>query len=240
MARPVSICDEDILDAARALFLEKGIRGTSAEVAERAGVSEGSIFKRFPSKERLFHAALSVDRDAAIERAEGLVGRAGQGSVRGHLVELGGDLHEMFRLMLPIMMMRWSNPNDPLAHANPDGSPPLRLLAALMRYLRAEMALGRLGTVDVEALARAFFGAIQNRVFFEVVLRARPESPRTSETFVAELVDVLFSGCAPRKGRMAGVLPSRSSGAAPGLKKRAAPHEPSKPTTARNRRRRRP
>jgi AcrR family transcriptional regulator len=59
MARRPSIRDEDILEAAREIFLAKGIRATTAEVAERARVSEGILFHRFKSKEGLFRAALN-------------------------------------------------------------------------------------------------------------------------------------------------------------------------------------
>jgi len=47
MARPPVITEERILDAARGVFLKKGIRATTAEVAKRAGIAEGSIFNRF-------------------------------------------------------------------------------------------------------------------------------------------------------------------------------------------------
>ena len=58
MARPTSIKDETIVAAAREVFLERGIQATTAEVAERAGVSEGSVFKRFKTKSELFRAAM--------------------------------------------------------------------------------------------------------------------------------------------------------------------------------------
>ena len=50
MARPTVIRDEQILDAARIVFLERGVLATTAEVAQRAQVSEGSLFKRFKTK----------------------------------------------------------------------------------------------------------------------------------------------------------------------------------------------
>lgn len=50
MARPVAIHDPTILDAAREVFLLRGAAATTAEVARRAGVSEGSIFKRYRTK----------------------------------------------------------------------------------------------------------------------------------------------------------------------------------------------
>ncbi|MCU1279386.1 MAG: Transcriptional regulator, TetR family protein, partial [bacterium] len=61
MARPTTISDESILEAARAVFLEHGLAATTAEVAKRAGVAEGSIFKRFATKAELFKAAMKVD-----------------------------------------------------------------------------------------------------------------------------------------------------------------------------------
>lgn len=54
MARSRSITDEQILEAARAVFLEDGFSASTLEIARRAGISEASIFKRFSTKENLF------------------------------------------------------------------------------------------------------------------------------------------------------------------------------------------
>jgi TetR/AcrR family transcriptional regulator len=49
----------ELLDAALDLFVEKGFAPTRAEeVAARAGVSKGTLFLYFPSKEELFKAAI--------------------------------------------------------------------------------------------------------------------------------------------------------------------------------------
>lgn len=47
---------ERVLQAARELFAERGAAVTVSEVAERAGVGVGTIYRRFPSKEHLFIA----------------------------------------------------------------------------------------------------------------------------------------------------------------------------------------
>jgi len=50
----------ELLEAALDLFVEKGFAGTrSEEVAARAGVSKGTLFLYFPSKEELFKAVIS-------------------------------------------------------------------------------------------------------------------------------------------------------------------------------------
>ena len=49
----------ELLDAARDLFVDKGFAATRAEeVAARAGVSKGTLFLYFPSKEELFKAVV--------------------------------------------------------------------------------------------------------------------------------------------------------------------------------------
>ena len=49
----------ELLDAALDLFVEKGFAATRAEeVAARAGVSNGTLFLYFPSKEELFKAVV--------------------------------------------------------------------------------------------------------------------------------------------------------------------------------------
>jgi AcrR family transcriptional regulator len=50
----------ELLDAALDLFVEKGFAATrSEEVAVRAGVSKGTLFLYFPSKEELFKAVIT-------------------------------------------------------------------------------------------------------------------------------------------------------------------------------------
>lgn len=61
---------ERVLAAAHALFAERGTDVTMDEVARRAGVGVGTIYRRFPSKEHLVaavsHAACNQTRDYLI------------------------------------------------------------------------------------------------------------------------------------------------------------------------------
>ncbi|QPF74494.1 TetR/AcrR family transcriptional regulator [Roseateles sp. DAIF2] len=62
---------QELLAAALALFVEKGFAATrSEEVAARAGVSKGTLYLYYPSKEELFKAV--VRENLAIHIAEGL------------------------------------------------------------------------------------------------------------------------------------------------------------------------
>ena len=56
---------ELLLDAARALFAEQGVDVAMADIARRAGVSNGTLYNRFPTRDHLIEAVF-VDRLAKI------------------------------------------------------------------------------------------------------------------------------------------------------------------------------
>lgn len=63
---------ERVLQAAHALFAERGGAVTMEEVARRAGVGVGTVYRRFPSKEHLFAAvshAVCSDTQQCVHRA---------------------------------------------------------------------------------------------------------------------------------------------------------------------------
>ena len=60
MARPTIIRTEQIVETARLLFLEHGYTLSTASIARKLNISEGSIFKRFKTKDALFAAAMGV------------------------------------------------------------------------------------------------------------------------------------------------------------------------------------
>ena len=84
----------ELLDAALDLFVEKGFAATrSEEVAARAGVSKGTLFLYFPSKEELFKAVVR----------ENIVGRVNEGFAE--LQTFQGSGVEMLRFA----MLEWWN-----------------------------------------------------------------------------------------------------------------------------------
>jgi AcrR family transcriptional regulator len=199
MARPVSIKDETIIAAAREVFLERGIQATTAEVAERAGVSEGSVFKRFKSKVDLFRAAMS-DRLTEPSWPRELLATVGKGDVRENLNVAGLQIVTFFRELMPLMMMSWSNPApNGLPHLiSGPNPPPVRVLKCVIGYFDAEMRAGRIRVQDPEIVARAFVGSINNFVFFDLLHAANGELPLAAETYVRGLVSLLWSGIEPR------------------------------------------
>jgi AcrR family transcriptional regulator len=208
MARTATITDERLLEAARAEFLEHGIRATSAAIARRAGVSSGILFHRFGSKEALFAAAMKVGTEGdQREIPFDLRARVGKGAVKDTLVDIGELLLDRFFVVVPAQLMAWANPNP-----NPDPAPErgttmaegyrdkgIRGQQILVEYLRAEARLKRVRLVDPFVVAQTFGGALWFFAFEQVSgakLRGTERTPSRKE-FVRQLVDTLWSGLQP-------------------------------------------
>lgn len=66
----------ELLEAALALFVEKGFAATrTEEVAQRAGVSKGTLYLYYPSKEDLFKAVVRHNLSSLIAEGEALAGQ---------------------------------------------------------------------------------------------------------------------------------------------------------------------
>ncbi|HWE31558.1 MAG TPA: helix-turn-helix domain-containing protein [Polyangia bacterium] len=198
MSRPVRISEGKILEAARAVFLDLGFAGTTAEVARRAGVAEGSIFKRFATKVELFRAAMQPEMDEP-DWVRTLLNSEEGGDPREVLLQCGLQAVEFLRRLIPLIMMQWSSGKQfglPEHLQGPQG-PPMRALKAWSAFFDREMRAGRMRKHEPEVVARMMFGSIQSYVFFEIMLRSPERMTLPVEVYLRGLIDVLWSGVAP-------------------------------------------
>ena len=190
MARPPSISNQQILDAARAVFLAHGFtRASTVDIARRAGVSEGSIFNRFATKDDLFRAAM----DDAQPPAFALDRYVGQDDLRKNLIRITVESVHFLNNLLPKLMLRWSE-RELAAHARVCNRP-REILRALTAFFKAEKALGRVGG-DPPIIARMFMGAVWNYCFLLAVAGDRSMSVKP---FAQRLVAGLWQGIAPAR-----------------------------------------
>ena len=75
MPRPATISTEHILDVARREFLARGYGVSTSHIASEAGISEGTIYKRFVTKEALFRASMGLPDMSFVEHWPALVGQ---------------------------------------------------------------------------------------------------------------------------------------------------------------------
>lgn len=206
MPRPVSIQDDVILRAAREIFLEKGWDATTSEIAAKAGVSHGIIFKRFKTKQALFQSAMQEQSDWG-QTIPGLLNSSlGRKDVETTLVELGGLFVEKFLMLIPTLMMAWSNkqetenPAESAAAANKErATKALQAVKTIAAYLEAEYQLGRIRETDFEVVAQAFVGALWHHAFLQVMLTDGKPGSAKERRYVRRLVKAMWSGIAPQR-----------------------------------------
>jgi AcrR family transcriptional regulator len=195
MARPTAITDMQILDAARDAFLAEGYQASTIDIARRAGVAHGTLFKRFATKDDLFRAALGLPPDP--DWVLGLADLAGQGDLHHNLELLVQQIMAAFADILPrlVALRARGFGAEPRHHVDPD-SPPARFIRAFSAFLQAEMDLGRARRCDADILAHALLGPAINFVMIETLGAATGARPARPE-FAARLVDLIWRGVAP-------------------------------------------
>jgi AcrR family transcriptional regulator len=196
--RPPVISTERLLQVAREVFLELGIRATTSEVASRAGIAEGTIFHRFKSKEELFRAAMNFDPDGALGIVEGLAASGGRGDLRQNLIEVAVRFLEFGRIAMPVMMMSWSNPESQLCleRSAERRSRYERMIGALSGFFAAEMSVGRLRRADPEVMSRMLIGTLHHFCMTELFM-GQSVSKLTPHEFAQHVVDVLLASSKP-------------------------------------------
>ena len=192
MARTATITTEQILEAARAVFLEQGINATTVDVANRAGISSASIFKHFPTKDALFLAAMS-ESTSRIWNAE-LEAMIGHGDTKADLLLIAKRIAAYTAELLPRMMMLRSSGQQQVLPAAPRVEDDF---VALTTYLSREMALGRIARGDPTIPALALMHANAGYAMNVAVQTERPSFDTSG--FLEDFVLVLWQGLEPRE-----------------------------------------
>jgi AcrR family transcriptional regulator len=188
-----------LLDAALCVFSKRGYaRATTREIAETAGVAEGTIYRHFPDKRELFRSALAAASPTALEEFVELAGLAGQGTIRDNLARFITALEDIERDLAPLQSSMWADAEltESLSSPNqPEVGGPGLALKPLVAYLLAEQKLGRIRQdIDCERAAFALFAV----PFTSVVLgRMSPGQIGDHESDLMETIDVILNGLLP-------------------------------------------
>ena len=180
-----------ILDAAASVFAEKGFhRATTKEIAQRAGVSEGTIYNYFTNKADLLVGIMT--RLAELENLDVELESALQGDAREPLVamvrqRLGRiqQSQEMLQAVLSEMLV------DPGLRERFYQQYALRITTLLERYVGARIELGHMRPVDVPLTVRLiqsmFVGLIIWRILGDEVIQSRwDDVPEALATLVLD------------------------------------------------------
>lgn len=196
MARPVTITDEQILEAAQSVLLEQGLDATTQSIAQHAGISEGTIFKRFKTKENLFVCAILHNA-----RHEGwlrtLEERGEEEPVLEHLERVGVACINFMTSMIPKMHMIMSRHSDlkERVMCSPN-APPLRAIKHLIAYFDEAQRLDLLLPHSSEHLARLFLATMHHYAFMSTA-NLNSYLELRLEDYVSMTMRQLFSSLIP-------------------------------------------
>jgi len=177
-----------ILDAAATVFAEKGFhRATTKEIASAAGVSEGTIYNYFDSKEDLLIGIMT--RLAELESLDEELMGSLRSDVRVFFVSMFrhrmGRIQqgqEMLQAVLPEVMV------NPELRERFYQQFVLRIATLLEQYVQARVELGDMRAVDAPLAARAvqgmFIGLLILRILGDEPLQSGWGEGRESETMI--------------------------------------------------------
>lgn len=197
MTRRGDATKQQLLDAAAAVFTERGYAGaTTKEIARRAGVSEGTIYRHFADKRELFGAVFANRNASDFEAVTALPALAGTRTVRENLLFLIEAIQDVEREVAPLRAAATTDADlaaalvpAPSAGATGATVGPLEPLA---RYLEAEQRLGRIGGgVDCAAAAFALFAIPFAAVTLDRLARA---TGMASESNMVAAIDEVLRG----------------------------------------------
>ena len=187
MARPVTYDTEELLSSARQTFLEVGPSASTQVLAKNAGVSEGTLFKRFGSKKNLFLQAIKFEPLENHDWFTNLLQLRETHSLEDVLVKAGLGLQDHFAQALPSIQMLMAYPDlSPADHRRvmgDDNPMPVAIKNRFRELFAAEMRAGHIPNGDPYILACLYAGAIINDAHHRLILEVRDEE-EDSDTFV--------------------------------------------------------
>ncbi|HUD29185.1 MAG TPA: TetR/AcrR family transcriptional regulator [Novosphingobium sp.] len=159
-----SLSNEELLDKALDLFLEKGFAGTSIDaICAAAGMAKRTVYARYGDKEALFKAALTRAIDDWLVPVEVLRAQEGP-DFEASLVRIGAILVENVLGAAGLRLLRLTNaesvtmPEIAIENVRLGTEPTLRYLADLFR--RHLGAGGDGDFVEAEDAAQAFLALV--------------------------------------------------------------------------------
>ncbi|WP_175941134.1 TetR/AcrR family transcriptional regulator [Caballeronia sp. BCC1704] len=194
----------DILQAGRDVFAEKGYdAATTAEIAQRAGISEATVFSYFSGKRALCARVIADWYDEIIDAFESGLPREGSIRqqfafiVRTHLRLMLVNGTGLCSLVLSEGRTKQHDLSDTLTELQ------RRYTAPLMDVLARGQALGHIrADVSLRLLRSLVFGPMEH-VLWDATLAKRRLSQAQIETTADELVDVLWAALQPPDAQLA-------------------------------------
>ena len=193
MARPKQVTDKDLLKIALECFLEYGHNVSTQVIADRVGLSQPALFKRFGTKEELFLQAVTPSENFPV--IEWIDASPSPDPFQPQLVQLLEKVWEMLRRVMPrVRLLRESRLPRGTAMSRYKTPPPVMLIKSIAGFIeRAQKQdLARPG-LNPQFVAQWIFGALMGQFYLSETLGGKTDIGDNT-AFIISTVDFLFHG----------------------------------------------
>jgi AcrR family transcriptional regulator len=199
MGRPKQLSDEAILKVAKECFIKQGPSVSTAVIAEKAGVSQAALFKRFGTKKALtLKALLPHNRPPWADRIE-----KGPDPINS---DLRAQLREVVELLWTFIQDTMPCLTALKASGVPVESfaktaripPPVHGQRALAKWFRIAEKQGRARVPNPDHLAFILAGSLHGRSFFKHALDQR-FAKKEDQAYLETVTDLLWNAIVPKE-----------------------------------------
>lgn len=189
----------EIAEAALALFVEKGFSATRMdEIAQRAGVTKGTVYLYYENKDALFRAAVTQTLVPILEEGERVVAEwtGTSGALLGHAVHRWWELVRDGRMSCLPKLMTAEAANFPELAEFYVRTVVHRARGIFAAIVQRGVDRGEFRPVDVPTATRLVLGAMMNAVIYRHSLLRFDDQPFDFDAYFALHVDLLVRGLA--------------------------------------------
>lgn len=184
---------QDILNAAVKIFAQKGFNGaTTKEIAQEAGVAEGTIFRYFDTKKDiLLSLAAPLIVNTLVETMEETAGQADEKVLRAILknrLNLISKNSKLARLLFTEAQFH------PEIRRQFTDNAILKAAGVMEKFITDRINTGEFKNIDPRIAVRIFVGMSAIFVLWNEFLQSDSELKFDMETVVENVVDVFLNG----------------------------------------------
>ena len=192
MGRARTVEDEDILEAARLAFLDRGQLATTREIADAAGISQAVLYQRFGSKDDLFFTAM----EPPPPDLEDLLGEPPREpeETEAYLADVAERLYRYFETVAPLFVQLATHTAFHADHLADAHQPMMEsgLVESLSARLGDLVKKGCIREGDGSAMAQLLISVVHGEALSAALLKALPDEKRRRET-----IRLIWKGLAP-------------------------------------------